>query len=647
VGLSAEEFQKLAYGARQSGMENEALSAALIKLQKTAGDSPDTFAKLGIAVKDANGNFRSTTDILGDVAESVKNTQNPIEKTNILMAVFGKSGADLKDMLSGGRQGLKDFSDEAQRLGIVLSDDSISQFDQLGDTVDSIKESFGGFTTQAASDLVPVFNTVADAVKGALEWFHQMPAPLRQVITVSGAVAAGVALIGGACLTAVPAVWSLIAPFAPFIAAAAGVAAVAVLISQNWNACLAFLRVVWDKLQAAGQIAFSAIKMYFLTQMNAIMIGIQALFGWMPGIGEKIKAATKSIGDQLKAEASNIKENTDKLLHQNNYDKYYKELESKIKQKTEIIKQEETQATQVVTEEEQKRIDAAQQAAQKKLDFEKSNNQRLLQQNIAALDRIAGDEKKSAAERLKAAKDAAALRLKQLEDEKQEELQKAEELGADKQAILDSYALKEQEVNDNLQKSHQDAYAGMYSTLQDYIGAVAAGGDTLKDMLKNNILTELNAMEAPMIAHIMKGVADAWAQAPWTFGASLSWLPMLFSAQGAGIAAIEAAKGLIGGLAEGGLAEKPILTLVGEGKDREAVLPLNPNVYAELAKGIIGQLPKANGQAVQSTLNPTIPQRTNVINLNIGTLVADDLGLKKLSRELERIGNIEQSRRGH
>lgn len=46
---------------------------------------------------------------------------------------------------------------------------------------------------------------------------------------------------------------------------------------------------------------------------------------------------------------------------------------------------------------------------------------------------------------------------------------------------------------------------------------------------------------------------------------------------------------LIPKLAAGGLAYGPTLAMIGEGRDREAVLPLNQSVYAEIAKGINSQ----------------------------------------------------------
>lgn len=50
-------------------------------------------------------------------------------------------------------------------------------------------------------------------------------------------------------------------------------------------------------------------------------------------------------------------------------------------------------------------------------------------------------------------------------------------------------------------------------------------------------------------------------------------------------------------LASGGLAYGPTLAMIGEGRDREAVLPLNQSVYAEIAKGI-----SSSGNPVIATL---------------------------------------------
>ena len=65
-------------------------------------------------------------------------------------------------------------------------------------------------------------------------------------------------------------------------------------------------------------------------------------------------------------------------------------------------------------------------------------------------------------------------------------------------------------------------------------------------------------------------------------------------------------------LASGGLAYGPTLAMIGEGNDREAVLPLNQSVYAEIAKGI-----SSSGNPVIATLLEKILEAVQQINPDI------------------------------
>lgn len=65
-------------------------------------------------------------------------------------------------------------------------------------------------------------------------------------------------------------------------------------------------------------------------------------------------------------------------------------------------------------------------------------------------------------------------------------------------------------------------------------------------------------------------------------------------------------------LASGGLAYGPTLAMIGEGRDREAVLPLNQSVYAEIAKGI-----SSSGNPVIATLLEKILSAVEQIDPNI------------------------------
>ncbi|HUM44177.1 MAG TPA: hypothetical protein PKI14_14640, partial [Fervidobacterium sp.] len=258
-----------------------------------------------------------------------------------------------------------------------------------------------------------------------------------------------------------------------------------------------------------------------------------------------------------------------------------------------------------------------------------------------------------------------ATREELLEREKQRALARAKELGASKQAILEYYAIKERE----LMKSQAKFYKGYGDTMSTIIGtwkdtvvaymkelknnteqasksaaraivsfadSVVSGQKTLKEALKEMLLNIITTLEQQVIAQQLAGIAISWAQAPATFGASLAWIPQIAAAVAPALATFEAIKAVIRGLATGGIVTGPTLALIGEGKDDEAVLPLNKNTLSVLGQAIAANMPQQQ----------VVAQRPIEVKLQIGTLVADDLGLKKLERKLQSIRIQENLRLG-
>src|SRR5690606_29214832 len=78
------------------------------------------FQAIGVAVKNADGTLRSSSDVMGDVAEKFKGMEDGAAKTAIAIQIFGKSGAGMINMLNAGRDGIKAMTDEARALGIVI-----------------------------------------------------------------------------------------------------------------------------------------------------------------------------------------------------------------------------------------------------------------------------------------------------------------------------------------------------------------------------------------------------------------------------------------------------------------------------------------------------------------------------------------------
>jgi hypothetical protein len=139
IGVPIEELSKLKYAADLSGVGIDALGKSLQvlnqNLTRAAADSASrvarTFSALGISVKDSNGNIKSASVVVSELAGKLSMYRDGAAKSAIATQLFGRSGAALIPILNQGSAGLNAMFEEAQALGIVLDQktkDAASQF---------------------------------------------------------------------------------------------------------------------------------------------------------------------------------------------------------------------------------------------------------------------------------------------------------------------------------------------------------------------------------------------------------------------------------------------------------------------------------------------------------------------------------------
>ena len=128
VGITTEELSKLAYAGDLADVSLETLTSSLGKLTKAQAAALDTgsktaevFEALGIAVKDADGNLRSSSQVLGDFAQRFQELGGSPEAVAAGFQIFGRSFQELIPLLKDGRQGIQDAGDELQRFGGVIT----------------------------------------------------------------------------------------------------------------------------------------------------------------------------------------------------------------------------------------------------------------------------------------------------------------------------------------------------------------------------------------------------------------------------------------------------------------------------------------------------------------------------------------------
>jgi len=189
TGLHVEELQRLKYAAGQSGVELETLEKSAKKMNERLGEvsegngkSAEMFKKLGVAVKNSDGQMLDTTAIYDTVLAKLANMGDTAEATAIGTDLFGKAFVDMKPLLAEGSMGIQELKERADELGIVMSEDAVNAGVTFGDTMEDIKLALGGAFAKLGSTIIPVIQKVLDIVIQNMPMIQKMIDTLAPIL---------------------------------------------------------------------------------------------------------------------------------------------------------------------------------------------------------------------------------------------------------------------------------------------------------------------------------------------------------------------------------------------------------------------------------------------------------------------------------
>jgi hypothetical protein len=165
VGMGTNELIRYKYAADDVGTGAETLEKSLAKMQLS----------LEKARKDGGGNVFALLRLdarklsrqapgkqLEAIAEAFSKYQGKVSKTAIAMALFGKSGSQMVNFLSLGKKGLAEYGQEAEALGLTISDSLIEKGDEFGRTQLRVGAALSGLKNNLAQGLLPVMNQLGN-----------------------------------------------------------------------------------------------------------------------------------------------------------------------------------------------------------------------------------------------------------------------------------------------------------------------------------------------------------------------------------------------------------------------------------------------------------------------------------------------------
>lgn len=166
--VSVEALQEIGYAAQLNGSSLEALKASVSGVNKTVGEAAlgigrgaQTFEKLGMSAKNADGSVKSFDQVLEEVAGKMEGLSRQEQ-----IALAEKLGIDrsLIPLLAKGRGELEALRKEAQAFGVASEEDA-QKAGELTDSLDRTRFMLGALGKYIAVGFMPQVTAVLEGFR--------------------------------------------------------------------------------------------------------------------------------------------------------------------------------------------------------------------------------------------------------------------------------------------------------------------------------------------------------------------------------------------------------------------------------------------------------------------------------------------------
>lgn len=178
TGISTNELQKFMYATDLIDVSVETLSGALTKLTRNMAEpskaASEAFDTLKVSTTDATGALRDRQEVFYEVIEALGRVGNETERDALAMDIFGKSAQELNPLIKGGAQVLKELGDEAERAGLILSQETLDGLNDFNDKLDLLKAKGTAIKNLAAAEMTPAFDGLLEVADELLDDINEM-----------------------------------------------------------------------------------------------------------------------------------------------------------------------------------------------------------------------------------------------------------------------------------------------------------------------------------------------------------------------------------------------------------------------------------------------------------------------------------------
>ena len=325
TGISTDSLQKMKYASDLVDVSVEDITGAFTKMKKGMSGSADAFDEIGVSVTNADGSMRDAEDVFNDTLKALSEIENETERDQKAYAIFGKSADQLAGIIDDGGEALRQYGNQAEELGLIMSGDTLDSLNEINDKVDESKAQIsaaaGELGATIAEGLLPLVDPIVEGIQKVTEFIKNLtPEQTNLILAIAGVIAVVAPLLSiiggiistvGTIMTMAPAISAALAalsgPIGLVIAAIAALIAIIVVCIAHWDEIKAKVQEVWSSVvdyvtQLKDDVAakFEEIKNKISEKLTEIKSKFTEKF-------DEIKAKVKGVIDDIKGFFENLK----------------------------------------------------------------------------------------------------------------------------------------------------------------------------------------------------------------------------------------------------------------------------------------------------------------------------------------------------
>ena len=171
LGVSAQSLLALQRSAQLAGIDAGELNMTLMRLRgnlgealvKGAGSAKDAFDRLGLSLEEVS---RLPADQqIAKVTEALRGVQNPAERSALAIDLLGKQGPRMLEVADNAAR----LAEQAERMGIALSDIDVRNLEKAGDAIDEISFIAKDTLNKALAELAPYVIALKDSFVSSID----------------------------------------------------------------------------------------------------------------------------------------------------------------------------------------------------------------------------------------------------------------------------------------------------------------------------------------------------------------------------------------------------------------------------------------------------------------------------------------------